>query len=761
MFTNRMKVYCCGILLLFSRNLTATSETHSITKDQGQPGQTLFQQGQFGQAIEQLEARLKDPSLDTSQFLDTSLQLATAYQAVGNYALATATLQKAKQVAETQGTPAQRVLVNSSLADVQLATQQPETAKTLLEENLIVARQLQDPFLLAHLLNNLGNVLNVQQEYATALTTYTGVAELAHQSGNLPLQIQAWLNLAEIQLKQDDPQASLTTLEQAFTQVQALPNAYEKGLQLLGIGQLALRVQRRLPAAQSTTYQVLQETLQISEELQNDRLMAYAKGFLGELYEQTQRYPEALQLTRQALFLSQASLDIAYLWEWAMGRIFLAQKDFTGALTAYQQARDHLYRIQTRLVTGTRNPSEAFQRRVRPVYFGLADVLLQQAALTTVPAEKQALLIRAREVLEQLKVAELQDYFQDECVSNVTSQAIPLDKLDPNTAVLYPILLPNRTELLLTLPDGIHQVVTPLGSEELGKVILEFRKNVQTATHNRFVKQAKQLYQWLIAPFDEQLKAYHIDTLVIIPDGPLRTIPMAALYNEETQQFLVEEFAIAVTPGLTLTAARPLAKTNVSILLNGLSERVQNFPPLPSVPGELRNIGSFFDRHDILLDQAFVLEGVNQAMQKTPYTIVHLASHGQFDRDPKKTFILTYDNKLTMGRLEKLLGFTKLRKESVELLTLSACQTAVGDERAALGLAGVAVKAGARSALASLWFVNDESTAALVTEFYRQLQTSPVSKAQALRKAQKTLIDGSTYRHPIYWAPFLLIGNWL
>jgi CHAT domain-containing protein len=761
MLIKKVKVFCCGMILLSSQSLAATGENIAVPRDRLQQGQEFLQQGDFAQAIERWGAVLKDTPLDTSQFIETSMQLATAYQAVGNYALATATIQQAGQVAEKQGTPAQQVLVNSYLADVWLATQQSETAKTLLEENLTVARRLKDPFLLAHVLNNLGNVLNVQQEYAKALTAYTEVTELAQQSGNTQLQIQSLVNQAEIQLKLDDPQASLATLERALTKVRELANSYEKGLHLLGIGQLAMRIQRRLPSAQSTAYQVLQEALQVGEKVKNQRLMAYAKGFLGELYEHQQRYPEALQLTRQALFLSQESPDISYLWEWALGRILLAQKDLAGASTAYQLARDHLYRVQTRLVTGQRNTSEAFQMRVRPVYFGLADVLLQQAALTSSPADKQTLLTRAREVLEQLKVAELQDYFQDECVSKGTSQATPLESLAPKTAVFYPILLSNRTELLLTLPDRIHQVVVPIGSDELGKVVLEFRQNLQTGTHNRFAKQAQQLYNWLIVPVRDKLVANHINTLVVIPDGPLRTIPMAALYNGETKKFLVEEFAMAMTPGLTLTAPRPLMRTEMSILLNGLSEGVQNFPPLPNVPQEISKIESLFSNHAILLDKAFLLNDVNQALQKTPYSIVHLASHGQFDRDPKKTFVLTYDDKLTMNRLEKLLSFTQLRKEPVELLTLSACQTAVGDERAALGLAGVAVKAGARSALASLWFVNDESTTELVTEFYHQLQNPALSKAQALQNAQKQLIESPQYRHPLYWAPFLLIGNWL
>ena len=124
--------------------------------------------------------------------------------------------------------------------------------------------------------------------------------------------------------------------------------------------------------------------------------------------------------------------------------------------------------------------------------------------------------------------------------------------------------------------------------------------------------------------------------------------------------------------------------------------------------------------------------------------------------------MLTYDGKLTLDNLEALIRPSQYRGKPVELLVLSACQTAAGDDRAALGLAGVAVKAGARSALASLWSVNDQSTSALITEVYHQLREHPtISKARALQAAQIKLLDDRRYRHPCYWAPYLLIGNWL
>ena len=148
-------------------------------------------------------------------------------------------------------------------------------------------------------------------------------------------------------------------------------------------------------------------------------------------------------------------------------------------------------------------------------------------------------------------------------------------------------------------------------------------------------------------------------------------------------------------------------------------------------------------------------------MRAAPYSVVHIASHGHFDRDPKRSFLLSYDGRLTMDELERLMKQTRYRDDAVELLTLSACRTAAGDDRAALGLAGVAVKAGARSAVATLWYVNDEASSRLVTEFYQTLRTSPTSKAIALQAAQRKTLADPRYRHPGYWSPFLLIGNWL
>jgi CHAT domain-containing protein len=246
---------------------------------------------------------------------------------------------------------------------------------------------------------------------------------------------------------------------------------------------------------------------------------------------------------------------------------------------------------------------------------------------------------------------------------------------------------------------------------------------------------------------------------VFVPDGALRTIPLAALHDGH--HFLVTDFAVAVTPGLTLTEASPARRERMLLLVAGLSQGVQGFSPLDYVPQEVRLLQGLY-RSDTLVNRDFSDTKLKQEFTQGQYSLVHIASHAQFDRQANQSYVLTYDARLTLDDLEGLIRPSEFRGQPVELLTLSACQTAAGDDRAALGLAGVAVKAGARSALATLWFVNDQASAALISEFYTQWSRDrSVSKARALQLAQLSLLTDKRYRHPCYWAPYLVIGNWL
>ncbi|HIE00879.1 MAG TPA: CHAT domain-containing protein [Thiotrichaceae bacterium] len=574
-------------------------------------------------------------------------------------------------------------------------------------------------------------------------------------------------------------------------------------------GSLAQKIQAQLtePSTRLTqiTYQALFKAQKLANHLDNATTKAYSYGYLGHLYEQRQRYGEALYLTRQALFFTQQTRQtfwLNYLWQWQLGRILKAQHDYREALSAYQRAMDNFQEVRTlRVTTGYVNLMEIdFRQKTAPIYFELADLLLQQASVASIASSREKLLRQARATIERFREAELQHYLQTECLNFNTQCFDSETSLDTQTALLYPIPLPDRLELLLQRRDALIQVTVPVtekilretinaflsslhnhpNAEELAKTrsqriaagkapdmesctpALRGRKPQKiTVSSQGFWEPAQTLYRWLIKPTLPHLR--DIKTLVIVPDGALRSVPFAAFHDGE--RFLIERLALATLPNLCFKTLSVLPSESETILLSGLSKAVQGFSDLPCTEYELDILQTLYDEApQPLLNETFTLLRLQTHFKQSDYSIVHIASHGQFSADLENTFVLTYDDKLNRDKLEGLISLTQLEsKQPLELLTLSACETAVGDERAALGLAGVALKAGARSVLASLWRVDDEATPAVIIEFYRQLQTSVLTKAQALQNAQKRVLNDKAYqryRHPYYWAAFLLIGNW-
>jgi CHAT domain-containing protein len=348
---------------------------------------------------------------------------------------------------------------------------------------------------------------------------------------------------------------------------------------------------------------------------------------------------------------------------------------------------------------------------------------------------------------------------QDDCVAAAQEKVKRIDRaLSGGTVVMYPIVLPERLVLLLTFADGMEAVQVDVAAARINDELNGFRRKLEKRSTRQFLKPARQLYNWLIRPVEASLQAREVHTLVIVPGGTLRTVPLSALHDGE--HYLIEKYAIATTPGIELTDPRPIDRENISILLSGITEPRGGFGGLPYVDTELDEIQSRLGGYR-LQDESFVSQALRSELEAENYAIVHIASHGKFEAQIDDSFILTYDDRLKLNALERYMSVNRYRDKPVELLTLSACQTAAGDDRAALGLAGVAVKAGARSALASLWHINDQATAMLVDAFYAGLQDPALSKAQALRRAQLGMLNDLRYRHPGYWSAFLLIGNWL
>jgi CHAT domain-containing protein len=381
-------------------------------------------------------------------------------------------------------------------------------------------------------------------------------------------------------------------------------------------------------------------------------------------------------------------------------------------------------------------------------------------------------LIQARAIMEEFKTAEIQDYYQDDCVeaygeSIQTIDTVIKTRSGNDTIVMYPMVFPDRVELLVNLPTDLRRYTLKISENELKETINEFRWGLEQEETGGFKKPAKQLYKWLIKPMEADLVLQKIKTIVFVPDGHLRTIPFAALYDEETQEFLIQKFAIATASALNLPDPKPMDRDNIKILSVGLTTGGEEFAPLPGVTIEQNEMQRVYGANNIttLFDEDFLVANVEKAMKKDPFTIVHVATHGKFENDVTKSFLLaSNDKKLTMNDLDQMMGLFKFRDTPLDLLTLSACETAAGDDRAALGLAGIALKAGARSALATLWSINDEASSKLVSWFYEELHnTQTLTKAQALQQAQIRMLKKSKphYQHPFYWSAFLLLNNWL
>jgi CHAT domain-containing protein len=401
--------------------------------------------------------------------------------------------------------------------------------------------------------------------------------------------------------------------------------------------------------------------------------------------------------------------------------------------------------------------SAAFRKTTGLLFQDFIDLLLVQADRVADPMLAQRFLVEAQDTLEGLKTAELQDYFKDECVTEFEARASRVEALAERTATLYPVLLHDRVVLLLSVGGRLQQIPAKGTRQEITESARWFRQHL-ASPYGEYLLYSQKLYKALIAPLDETLTRYNVDTIVFIPDGELRLVPIAALHD--SQHFLVERFAVATAPGMTLYDPQPIARAGFSLLLGGLTVEREGFRRLDHVGEELTSIQHLLGGV-VLKDEEFVMPALDDTLKRFPISIVHIASHAQFASDLSNTFVLTYDGHLGLNDLERLIRQLRYRDMPLELLTLSACETAVGDDRATLGLAGVAIKAGARSALASLWRIDDRASSLLVTEFYRQVRAGGASKAKALQRAQISLMRSKEYERPQFWAPFLLIGNWL
>jgi CHAT domain-containing protein/predicted XRE-type DNA-binding protein len=502
--------------------------------------------------------------------------------------------------------------------------------------------------------------------------------------------------------------------------------------------------------------QFLVETIQLAEQINYPKAQSYSLGLRGQIHEKLADWDNAQQYTQQALILAQGinAPEVSYLWQWQLGRINLALGERSQAIAHYTQAVELLKSLSRDLVAINSDVQYSFRDSVEPVYRGLVSLLLETDPEDSIAQEN---LESGRAVMESLQLAELNNFFREACLE---AQEVNIDHLDQQAAIIYPIILSDRLEVILSLPNQpLKHYSTKITQKQLEQVIEQFRRNIVIRSRRNFYRSARKLYDLVIRPALADLRESQIKTLVFIPDGTFRNIPLGALYDG--QHYLLEDYSIALTPGLQLLNPHPLDPVKLKTIAAGLTTGVDGFAKLDYVSEELKEIANRADSR-VLVNEDFTSEALKQEIQYSDYPIVHIATHGQFSSTLEDTFLLAWNERININELNNILQTRNVNPEkAIELLVLSACETATGDRRAALGMAGIAVRAGAKSTVATLWSVNDQATAKLMSDFYQELSTKHLPKAEALRQAQLTLLHNRWYKHPFYWAPYVLLGNWL
>ena len=633
-----------------------------------------------------------------------------------------------------------------------------ERSQQTLEQSLTVAEAVGAPTV--DILLSLGNIARARNQPQAALNFYQQAID---NTVTLETRIQAQLNQLNL-IGKENPQAALNLSDRIESQLASLPPSHAAVYARINLAENWQKFNNNNENSnlfsEAKLIRLLTEAKQQALTIDDRAGTSYALGNLAEIYAQKGQSKKAIALNQQALYWGQIVNDpsITYRWQWQLGKLQNKLGKTTEAIAAYTEAVNNLQQLRRDSIALDPKIKFNFRERVEPVYRQLVDLLLKSEPT-------QANLVSARQTLESLQLLELEDFFRQACLE----PKVEIDRIvsrDSSTAVVYPIVLADRLEIIVKLSnrEQLLHFTTSVGEEQFKTTASLLRGDLLDVTKTARVKQrSQQLYSWMIAPLKSTLEEDKIDTLVFVLDGSLRNIPMSVLYDRKRQQYLIEQYAIAVAPGLQLVESKPFEPSNLNVLAGGISQSrtvaERDFSPLSNVPQELEQIQSRAAKSRQIIDREFTKANLQNQLATSDFSTVHLATHGKFSSDPEQTFILTWNELLKTQDFTSLMRqYATDRDRALELLVLSACETATGDPLAALGLAGITVRAGVRSTLASLWFVDDRFSAEFMSNFYRELSQGS-TKAKALQKSQIAILRQE--KRPYFWSSFTLLGNWL
>ncbi|MBW4503810.1 MAG: tetratricopeptide repeat protein [Scytonema hyalinum WJT4-NPBG1] len=757
----------------------------------------------------------------------------------------------------------------NSIGGVYYETGQYSQALKFFQQALANVQNAKEPTDKANILNNIGLVYSELGQYSKALKFYQQALAIREKIGDQDGEGTILNNIGFTYNQMKKYSQALNYYQKAVAAFKKIGNQPKMGSTLNNIGFAYQQLGQYSQAIES-----LQQGLRILQEVGDRAVAGRTFDSMGSAYKGIGNYSQALASYQQALFLSREVGDkpAERITLGNIGDLLARQNKPQLAIIFYKQSVNVTEAIRAELRSLPREQQQSYTATIADTYRRLADLLLQQDRV-----------LEAQQVLDLLKIQELDDYLRDvrgnertakgveslspeqsinqglkvvadrqikisrqlgelqkipstnrkpdqiakiveleanlitdfnqfidspevnawleQLSSKAAQQIIPLEnlnslrdnlqRLNQNAVLLYPLILDDRLELVLTSPNTppIHRSVS-VKKEELNRAIVDFRRALENPESDATVP-AQKLYEYLIKPIEKDLANADAKTIIYAPDGPLRYIPLAALYDGK--KWLAQRFRTNNITALSLTELDTQPLPQIKVLAGATTQRhivqVEStslpFKALEYAGAEVNNLATMMPGTKTLLDNDFNREAMISYLNV--YPIIHMATHAKFvNGKPEYSFILMGD-----GGLITLPDIQKLSLPNIDLVVLSACETAVGDQigkgEEILGFGYQIQRTGARAAIASLWSVSDGGTQALMNAFYAFLSQGKITKAEALRQAQAAMITSdysgitqdqdrgilkstreklpakvaNRLSHPYYWAPFILIGNGL
>lgn len=479
-----------------------------------------------------------------------------------------------------------------------------------------------------------------------------------------------------------------------------------------------------------------------AERIDDKRALSFAYGVAAELKALQSAPSSAVKADySRALAIAQSiqASDAAYEWAYKLalleeetGSRSAAEQYYKSSIAALSEVREDLISVGTELRFD-------FGEKIEPVYQDYMRFLV-------LDGDK---LAQAVAIHDSLQLAQLENFLRCGRLSSASESS-------GDQVSVHVINLKDTVEVIIINQVGIYGYSLP--REAVLRAARNLVLNIQSPSfvetpEAKFLPYSQFLYDQLLKPAIADGLISSSDSLRFILDAPFRAIPMGLLHNG--QQYLAATHALSTSLQLRIPDRQPVRN---QALFAGISQQAPSFvtsrlPPLPETEYEAESIKGYV-RSKVLLNDEFTVDRLKQALSQDDYQIVHVSTHGQFSSAPEQTYLAAWDNLIDFRELEVLFRGAG----SIDLLVLSACQSAVEDGRSTLGLAGIAVRSSARSAIASLWLVDSVGSSVLIDRFY-QAKSQGLSTPDSLQRAQTELIGSSTFSHPFYWAPFIFVES--